>query len=189
MSRLLAGGRRNWDCEKTKMINTAPKKLQGSPHPQQGQLLLKGACRDVPLSLHSQKCGAELTYPLWPHANCTDSAGSKFGGNVKILLCSVMHGNINKSKPLALDFLKSLSPWTVFFLKSFLSEGKKKKQWCGWATNCFCKWGKQNNFTEIKHHFLTANINFSAVVLFNSTGEHYLETSNLITFNTDGPMR
>lgn len=45
---------------------------------------------------------------------------------MKILSCLVMVGNINKYKPLALDFFLSLSPRTVFFKKSFLNEGKEK---------------------------------------------------------------
>lgn len=48
------------------------------------------------------------------------------------------------------------------------------------------KW-KKTEHTEIKHYFLLANINFNTVVLFNSVGEQYLETSNLIVFNTDCP--
>ena len=40
---------------------------------------------------------------------------------------------------------------------------------------------------EIKHHFISANINFNAVLLFNSTTERHLETSNLIIFNIDYP--
>ena len=40
---------------------------------------------------------------------------------------------------------------------------------------------------EIKHHFIFANINFNAVLLFSSTRERHLETSNLIIFNINYP--
>lgn len=32
---------------------------------------------------------------------------------------------------------------------------------------------------EKKHHLLSVNINFNAVLLFKSTGEHYLKTSTV----------
>lgn len=62
------------------------------------------------------------------HSNLTGSAGSKFGGNVKILFCSVMQGNINKYKIQTRGFglFSSLSPRAVFFTKSFVNEGKEK---------------------------------------------------------------
>lgn len=44
---------------------------------------------------------------------------------------------------------------------------------------------KKIEHKEIKHHFLSANINFNAVLLFTSTREHYLETRNLFMFNID----
>ena len=46
---------------------------------------------------------------------------------------------------------------------------------------------KKKQSMEIKHHFISANINFNAVLLFNSTRERHLETSNLIIFNIDYP--
>lgn len=46
---------------------------------------------------------------------------------------------------------------------------------------------EENRAHRNKAAFFRANINFNAVVLLNSTGEHYLEPSNLITFNTDCP--
>ena len=44
---------------------------------------------------------------------------------------------------------------------------------------------KKKQSMEIKHHFISANINFNAVLLFNSTRERHLETSNLIIFKMD----
>ena len=62
------------------------------------------------------------------HSGFTGSAGSKFAENVKILFCSVRPGNISKYKIQTPGFgsFSSLSPSTVFFTKSFLSEGKEK---------------------------------------------------------------
>lgn len=45
---------------------------------------------------------------------------------MKILFCSVMQGNINKQKPLALDIFHFCDLRTVFFKTSFLNEGKEK---------------------------------------------------------------
>ena len=60
-------------------------------------------------------------------------------------------------------------------MKAMLISKRKRKK----------KKKKQN--MEIKHHFISANINFNAVLLFNSTTERHIEASNLIIFNIGYP--
>lgn len=48
---------------------------------------------------------------------------------------------------------------------------------------------RKREHIEIKHLFISANININAILLFNSTGEYYLETSNLTMFIIDYPVR
>ena len=60
-------------------------------------------------------------------------------------------------------------------MKAMLISKRKRKK----------KKKKQN--MEIKHHFISANINFNAVLLFNSTTERHIQASNLIIFNIGYP--
>lgn len=72
---------------------------------------------------------------------------------MKILLCSVMHGNINKYKPLALDFCCCCCLQELCFLKkkSFLSEGKEKSSDVEEQLIIFAnEVNKEDNFTESK---------------------------------------